>query len=542
MSQEVGPQRMRAGSSNPRSSRVEKAVVVLLGILAFSDPSLAQSDKFNLTAKKTTNPPVIDGVVNEEEWKNAPTVNELIQFVPVKGEPASVNTVVKLLYDDDYIYIGFLCVDPTPDKIQLGANRRDSLSSRSGTDSVTTELDTFNDDRTMYYFRTNPLGVQHDGRVSDNGLVADEDWDGIWKSAGAWTEDGWSAEMAIPLTTVRFEAGENQTWGLQFSRYYPRNFEKSFWTGPFEDYKKVSVNGALTGLDFMKSQKRLEIIPHAISRVQQGEGAGFSGGLDASYALSQSISGFLTVNPDFATVEADREQVNLTRFELSLPEKRNFFLDGNDVYRQRIRLFYSRRVSDIFGGLRTYGKTGAYEISAITSQTKNDGVEQESSANFSVFRMKRDIMESSNVGFLAANKHVDGRNQGTFGTDTTLYFNETASFTGQLAMSYGDRTRSDLAFFLRPSYDTRTFHGHFRFTHLGQYFGDNANAVGFIPDDNRNELDSAITKTYWMNMYQPPFGMVQLAYQKGTARFGEAGTQGHTLFVKFAYVFERGLR
>jgi len=229
--------------------------------------------------------------------------------------------------------------------------------------------------------------------------------------------------------------------------------------------------------------------------VQEGEEVDFSAGVDVSRAFSQSISGYLTLNPDFATVEADRERVNLTRFELSLPEKRHFFLEGNDAYKQRISLFYSRRITDIYGGLKVYGKTGPYEISAISAQTKDDKDEHLSSANFTVLRLKRDIMESSNVGFLAANRVIDGKSQGTLGLDGTLYFTETAGFTGQLAMSYGDGSRNDLALFLRPSYDSRTLHTHFRYTYLGEYFGDNANAVGFIPDDNRHELDSAIIKT-----------------------------------------------
>ncbi|MFC2170285.1 DUF5916 domain-containing protein, partial [Acidobacteriota bacterium] len=566
-------------------------------------------------------------------------------------------------------------------------------------DSATLTLDSFNDDRTGYYFRTNPLGVQHDGRISDNGLTADISWDGIWKSAGSMNEEGWSAEIAIPLSSIKFRPGKNLTWGFQASRYFPRNLEKDFWTGPLEDYRKMSVNGSLTGLDIEKAPRSLKVIPHVISKLQEKERADFEAGIDASYDFSRFISGDLTINPDFATVEADRERINLTRFELNFPEKRNFFLEGNDIYQQRIRLFYSRRIADIYGGAKIYGKTGGYEFSALSAQTKEEN-EESDSANFSVFRLKRDILKSSNIGFLVANKLVKGANQGTFGLDTSLYFTKTFSFTGQLAMSYSDGNESDIAFFLRPSYDSRTFHIHIRYTHLGDNFGDNANAVGFIRDDNRHELDSAIQKSFWMkkggldrivyssnyNIYwgmdrilrswdvwqalafdlqnkfslklrhqqeyklyekefrnhnstlelgyntrewrsvtlsyqfgknfdsdfsllggrlrqyinqnlsveyslsrlflspdpenestwihvivanqyftkdlflklfyqtnsgigkkniqvvfvyrfQPPFGLVQLVYQKGTAKFGEAGTQGHTLFLKLAYVF-----
>ena len=221
-------------------------------------------------------------------------------------------------------------------------------------------------------------------------------------------------------------------------------------------------------------------------------------GLDARYAFSQMISGNLTINPDFATVEADQERINLTRFELSLTEKRNFFLEGSEVYRQRISLFYSRRISDIYGGVKLYGKSGGYEFSGLSAQTKKG---DEESANFTIFRLKKDIMKSSTIGFLAANKLIGGKNKGTAGIDTSLYFSDTFKFTGQFAMSYGDRNTDNIAFFLRPSYDSATFHIHLRYTQLGRNFRDNANEVGFISDDNRREFDSAVSKTFWIKKW-----------------------------------------
>jgi len=475
-----------------------KNTLVLLVVFLLAESAPCQRATFSIPSKKAETAPVIDGMVDDEAWKDAPSVGDFIQFEPDKGEPASVKTVAKVLYDDSYIYVAFICFDPDPENIQLGMNRRDGLA--MGADSVMVDLDTFDDDRSSYYFRTNLLGVQHDGRVTDNGRVADINWDGTWKSAGARTKEGWSAEIAIPLTTVKFQSGKNRTWGIQFARYFPRRFEKSFWTGPLEDYRKVSVLGSLTGLDLVMTRRKLEMIPHVIAKVAENERTEIEAGLDASYAFSQSISGYLTINPDFATVEADREQINLTRFELNLPEKRNFFLEGNDAYQQRIRLFYSRRIADIYGGAKVYGKIGRYEISALSVQAQKDD-EKGLSANFSVLRLKRDILESSTLGFLMANRLLDGKNQGTLGLDLAHYFNDTFQFTGQLAASYGDGKSSDLAFFLRPSYDSRTFHAHVRYTYLGRQFGDNANAVGFIPDDNRHEFDSSIKKTVWMKKW-----------------------------------------
>jgi hypothetical protein len=472
---------------------VKKSLFVILVFLSLIWPIFADNTSFVASPKRIQNPPRIDGQLDDPAWTDAPIVTDFIQFEPHKGSPATVRTEVRITYDDAHIYFGFKCYDPEPDKLVLGT-RRDGLL--MGTDSVTVTLDTFHDMRTAYYFRTNPLGVQHDGRVSDNGRVADTNWDGIWESAGIRIPEGWSAEIAIPLTTIKYRSGSDQTWGFQTSRYFPRNLEKSFWTGPLEDYRKMDGNGTLKGLDLTKSVRRLQFIPHVISRFEEGKKTALEAGLDARYDFTPSISSHLTVNPDFATVEADREQVNLTRFELNLPEKRNFFLEGNNIYKQRIQLFYSRRIEDIYGGAKVYGKAARSEFAALSAQAK-EGELGEDSANFTVFRLKQDVLNNSTLGILAANKMINGRNQGTVGLDTALYFTKTFNFTGQLAVSYGDAGKTDVGLFLRPSYDSSSFHIHLRYTYLGMDFGDNVNAVGFIRDDNRHELDSAIRKIFW---------------------------------------------
>jgi len=438
----------------------------------------------------------VDGALNEPAWQKAQDLTDFVQFEPKRGEPASVRTVAKVLYDNRYIYVGFLCYDPETQKIVSRVTKRDSDLKTD--DTVVLCLDTYQDRRNCYYFMTNILGTQFDGRIVDNGVTTNMTWDGVWKSAGRRTDFGWSAEIAIELESLKYEPGPGKAWGFQVGRYLPRALEQSFWTGPLEQPSRVSQFGVLKGLDLEQAQKNYQVIPHVIAKLEQGKAPEFESGLDARYAFSQTISGNLTANPDFATVEADQEQINLTRFELSLAEKRNFFLEGSEIYNQRINLFYSRRIADIYGGVKLYGKSGRFEFSGLSAQTKKDDLQAVDSANFTVVRVKADVMKSSNIGFLAANRLSGGRNQGTAGVDTTFNFTDTFRFTGQLAMSYGDRAKDDFAFFLRPSYDSATFHIHLRYTHLGEYFGDNANAVGFIRDDNHRELDSAVTKTFWV--------------------------------------------
>jgi len=468
--------------------------IVLLSIFAFS-----QSPVKETVALKIDKPIEVDGLLDELVWQNAPDAGDFIQFQPERGKPASDKTIVKILYDEKFIYFGFLCYDSQPEKIAARVTKRDA--DLLPDDSVYVLIDTFHDRRTCYYFKTNLLGTQADGRITENGRVSDFTWDGIWKSASKKTDFGWSAEIAVDLSSIKYEPGKSKTWGVSLGRGVPRMLELSYWTGPLESPHKVSQFGILKGMDLEKAEKRAQIIPHLLSKLEEGEKSEIEAGLDVRYAFSQMVSGNLTINPDFATVEADQEQINLTRFELNLPEKRNFFLEGSEIYRQRIRLFYSRRISDIYGGAKVYGKSGSYEFSGMSVQTKEDEYLEEESANFTVFRLKRDVMVSSNLGFLAANKLVGGKNFGTAGIDTALYFTDTFKFTGQFALSYGEYSTGNLAFFLRPSYDSATFHIHLRYTHLGEYFEDNANHVGYIRDDNRRELDSAIDKTFWIKKW-----------------------------------------
>jgi hypothetical protein len=475
-------------------------VFFLISILAVSSLlALSQEEIKEATALKIDESIKVDGFLDEPAWEKAPEISDFIQFEPDRGRPASLKTVVKILYDDGFIYFGFLCYDPQPEKIAARMTKRDE--ELFDDDAVIVGLDTFHDKRNCYYFVTNLIGTQHDGRITENGLTRETTWDGIWKSAGQKSDYGWSAEMAVDLSSLKYEPGKNKSWGFNVGRTIPRVLEWSFWAGPLESTEKVSQFGVLKGLNLKRAEKKAQVIPHIISRIEEGEKSELEGGVDARYAFSQMVSGNLTVNPDFATVEADQEQINLTRFELSLEEKRNFFLEGSEIYQQRIRLFYSRRISDIYGGVKFYGKSGGYEFSGLSAKTKKDESVGEDPANFTVFRLKKDVMKSSTIGFLAANKLVGGKNKGTAGLDTSLYFTDKFTFTGQFALSYGDYNDSNLAFFLRPSYDSATFHIHLRYTQLGRHFRDNANEVGFITDDNRHELDSRIEKIFWLKKW-----------------------------------------
>jgi hypothetical protein len=200
--------------------------------------------------------------------------------------------------------------------------------------------------------------------------------------------------------------------------------------------------------------------------------------------------------PDFATIEADQEQVNLTRFELSLPEKRQFFLEGQEQFNQRFRTFYSRRIADIAAGGKLLGKQGPWTTALISAQADIQGADKR--ANYTIVRAQRDIFGRSNVAIMGANRRFDGVDQGGVSADASLYFTRTFNMTAQLVRSYGRFGRGTYGYFVRPSYDSPTGHFHVRYGHLGDRVADNLNAVGQIVDDDRRELDSHITKTIWI--------------------------------------------
>jgi hypothetical protein len=325
--------------------------------------------------------------------------------------------------------------------------------------------------------------------------VRDPSWDAPWRSAARRDGEGWTAEMAIPLPSIKYAAGEKVTWGLNLGRSRRRSLEISFWAGPLENRDRVSQAGRLVGLNVPPPVDQVQVVPYALSQLQEGARAGWEAGIDARYALTSQLAAYATVNPDFATIEADQETVNLTRFELSLAEKRQFFLEGQELFRQRIQTFYSRRIEDIRAGGKLLGRTGPWTLALFGADAEPSG--GGARAFFTVARAQRDLGRSL-VAATLANRRRGGLDEGSLGLDTTLFFTKTLGFTGQLVESYGRYGRGTLAFFLRPAFDSPTGHFHLRYTHLGDRFRDNANAVGFIRDDDRREADSAVERTLWL--------------------------------------------
>jgi hypothetical protein len=447
---------------------------------------------FEIAAVRVSKPPVIDGIVGDGEWAGASAVTDFIQYEPHRGDRSDVRTDALVLYDAGHLYVAFRARDPEPLTAQLTQRDADLLRD----DAVVVVIDTTFDRRTGYYFITNALGTQADGRIADDGRSPESSWDAPWQSAATRTEDGWSAEVSIPLSSIRYAAGENRTWGINVGRSRRRTLELSFWSGPLDTQWRVSEAGRLRGLNVPPPIDRVQVVPYGLTRLQDGAKPHREAGVDARYALTPTTAVYATLFPDFATIEADQEQVNLTRFELSLDEKRQFFLEGQEQFNQRVRTFYSRRIADITAGGKLLGKQGPWTMNFISAQADVEGADRR--ANYTVARAQRDIFGRSNVAVMGANRRFDGVDQGSFSTDANLFFGRTFNMTAQAVRSYGRFGRGANAFLIRPSWDSSTGHFHVRYGDTGYRVADNLNVIGQIVDDDRRELDSNVNKTFWI--------------------------------------------
>ena len=393
--------------------------------------------------------PVVDGRVTEDAWTGVEPHARFTQQDPDEGAAASERTEVRVLFDASNVYVGIICFDSEPDKIIVNQSRRDADISE--TDSVIVVFDTFNDTQNAFVFGTNPLGIEYDGQVAGEGTSSgissrqsgtqgsqrgginafNPNWDGNWRVRSSVTERGWETELAIPLKTLRYAAGSNRTWGFNVKRNIRRKNEQVFLSAipRGSDVFRVSMAAKLTGLD-LPQRRDLKFTPYVLGSANkdytvQTDQLDRKGdiGLDVKWGIRPNLTADLTVNTDFAQVEADEEQVNLTRFDLFFPEKRPFFLENASMFQfgapQTIDLFFSRRIGlaggipiDILGGARMSGKVGGYNVGVLNMQT-NDAVDRRTrlpitqANNFGVIRMQREIGRS-NVGAIFVNRQGTG--------------------------------------------------------------------------------------------------------------------------------------
>ncbi|MHB1223342.1 MAG: carbohydrate binding family 9 domain-containing protein [Gemmatimonadaceae bacterium] len=385
-----------------------------------------------MVAAPAARAPRIDGVLDDDVWRDAEPSSDFVQSEPQEGEPASERTVVQVAYDDDALYVAAYLHDASPDALIVNDIRKDFREDDQ--DSFEVLLDTFGDRRNGYVFITNPEGARSDRQVANEGREINTSWDAMWEVRTRRVADGWTVEMAIPFRAIRFDPSAGDSWGINFSRRIRRRNEIDFWSPVPRAYTlaRVSLAGDLVGLNGATGGRDLRIKPYvAASTVRETGGIDYSQkadvGADLKYGVTPGLTLDVTANPDFAQAEADEQQVNLTQFSQFFPEKREFFLENSGIFYvgdaarnnrttlaptadEDLLLFFSRRIGldasgheiPIVGGARLTGRAAGMTIGLLDIQTGDArGVP---ATNYSVLRLRRNLFEGSDVGVIAMNK------------------------------------------------------------------------------------------------------------------------------------------
>ncbi len=494
-------------------------ILILVGGLAATAPAAyAQAPEHDhsggqarqVEARRAGRPPVIDGVLDEPVWRDAAMFDSFTQQEPIDGAPATERTEVRLLYDAEHLYIGVRAFDSNPDGVIATEMRRDSLQLLEE-DNFQIILDTFRDLRSGYMFVTNPLGAKLEQQVFEEGsgnlrgaaANINRDWNGVWDAAARRTAQGWDAEIVIPMVTVRSPEVDVQTWGVNFMRTIRRKNEQVYWAPIPKPYglTRVSEAGSLSGMTGVTRGLDLRLKPFLIAggrRDRLGRSLSSSAlrdiGLDAKYGLTSNLTLDVTLNTDFAQAEVDEQQVNLTRFPLFFPEKRDFFLENSGQFtvgnqdNQRIAdLFFSRRIGlsgagqpvPILGGARMTGKAGDHNVAVMQLQT--GGAYGRPGENFVVARYSNDIGQRSRIGGLIVNKEAigDARFNRTFAADTLIQPTPSFSIHSFLARTATPGVTDDQqAFHTRAAFQNSRWNSYAEFSDIDDNF--NAEA-GFVP-------------------------------------------------------------
>jgi len=500
-----------------------KAVIfITIFCLFMSSPLIFgfRDNGYEVKALKISEKVNLDGCLNEPIWGNAQKVNKFIQREPLEGEPATELTEVSVLYDDEFLYIGAVCYDSHPNQIVANEMRRDAELNNN--DYFEVIIDTFSSRRNGFYFAVNPVGARQDALIRDDGSNINKDWDGVWRARTRISEKGWQVEIAIPFYTLRFKKKEIQDWGINFGRHIARKREEVFWTPILRDYGRegnyrVSYFGRLAGLVDLHQGSRLQVMPYIIGGGEKADRYdSFSSdadvGLDVKYRLSSNLTADITINTDFAQVEADQEKFNLTRFSLYFPEKRRFFLEGADIFRMGDRfqkhdfqsaiMFFSRSIGlspdgrevPIIGGARVTGKTGKYDLGVLN--ILSDRVSYESGeehidiekTNYSVLRLKRDLFNKSTVGVILLSKDsLDSSDYNRcVGIDFNMAFGSYVKCSAFMAKTFTPRlTGKDWAGYLDFVYESDSMNLDLQYLDIGENF--NAE-MGFIPRTDIRKL------------------------------------------------------
>lgn len=354
--------------------------------------------------------PVLDGKLEDEVWGRATVVTDFHQIRPTDGGPPSEDSEVRLAYDEDFFYVGIRAYDSRPEEIVA----RSLIQGNTffSDDRFEVRFDTFNDRRNAYFFQVNPNGMRREALAGNDYFI--EDWDTIWYAEASLQPWGWSAELAVPFKSLSFDPSSD-TWGFNLARVIPRKGEEVSWSSR-ERLLGPSVSGYLDGLEGMRQGLGVELVPSATLKFTERDGEGGDVELEPSvtgfYRFNPFLTGALTLNTDFSATEVDARRINLSRFSLFFPEKRDFFLQDASIFEfagleTNARPFFSRRIGlaangeplDLEAGAKLTGRAGDWNVGALAVQ-QEPGLAGAAEHLF-VGRASRNIMGESSIGMIA---------------------------------------------------------------------------------------------------------------------------------------------
>lgn len=390
-------------------------------------------------ATRTTVKIDLDGRLDEAVWATADSLDGFIQSQPNAGRPATERSVVRIIYDDRYLYVGAWLYESEPGSMIISTLEKDFPGeSTRDYDIFGITFDTFLDRKNSFIYLVNPMGAVRDGQTYDDSRESNFSWDGVYEVKTQIEDWGWTVEMAIPWNSLRFDPSKlDQVWGLNVLRRVRRKNEDSYWA-PLDrrdPVHRMSKAGTLEGLTGMRSSRNLMITPYASATSASGtltapgdRGGAVDAGFDLKYGVTPQLTLDLTYRTDFSQVEVDEEQVNLTQYSLFFPEKREFFVENSGVFTfgdvaergyrmgaslRDFTLFHSRRIGlhegrpvPIIGGGRATGRIGGFEVGVLDMQTGRD--ETSSGENFAVARVRRDIRGVDVGGIVINRQSTDG--------------------------------------------------------------------------------------------------------------------------------------
>ncbi|MSR19482.1 MAG: hypothetical protein EXR91_00675 [Gemmatimonadetes bacterium] len=446
-------------------------LVVSLATAGWAAPVQAQDSAGRITVRATRAAAIeLDGRLDEPIYQSTAPMTGFIQQLPDEGAPASERTEAWVFFDDDNLYVSARNYDSAPPSEWVANEMRRDANQLRQNDSFSVLFDTFLDRRNGSIFLVTPIGGFSDVAVTNEGANVNADWNVVWDSRTGRFDGGWTVEIRVPFRSLRYRPGPNQSWGFQLRRIIRRRNEASYLTAlPISAARgnsviagiwRVSQAATLEGVEVPARSLNVEVKPYAIGGLRTDRVAAsptnndLDGdvGVDVKYGLTSNLTVDATYNTDFAQVEVDEQQVNLTRFNLFFPEKREFFLEGRGNFdftsgSGAPTMFFSRRIGlqqgrvvPILYGARVTGKVGAFDVGVLNMHTDASDFATIESTNFTVVRLKRDVLSRSTVGALFTNRSRslagDGSSQ-LYGVDGSLAFRSDFTVTGYLTKTDG---------------------------------------------------------------------------------------------------------